>query len=369
MEKWLNVPAKKTDDDLLTVQQIKADGLPVVIFGAGEIAENCKDKLFALGVRDIYYAVSEGIAKPEGVYYPAEIDAQLPSYNLVPGFLSAILDTTGKFSASYEVFRNKQHVLFLSNIYELNSVDELTVEFFREHYDGYKWLYDVLADEKSKESYAAFLSAKLSNDYSGMSSLVELPQYFSGDFLNFDAEEVFVDCGAYDGDSIRDFVKVSNSRRRGGGVSYIYAFEPDTQNQEKLQAYVSSSGLVDITEIIPNAAYDKVTQLRFNARGNSTSNISDSGTITIPTETIDRIIRTHKVTFLKMDIEGAERHALIGAEQTIRKYHPTLAISAYHRHDDCLVLPELIRSFWEGYRFYFRLHKPIVYDAVLYAVP
>lgn len=215
MEKWLNVPAKKTDDDLLTVQQIKADGLPVVIFGAGEIAENCKDKLFALGVRDIYYAVSEGIAKPEGVYYPAEIDAQLPSYNLVPGFLSAILDTTGKFSASYEVFRNKQHVLFLSNIYELNSVDELTVEFFREHYDGYKWLYDVLADEKSKESYAAFLSAKLSNDYSGMSSLVELPQYFSGDFLNFDAEEVFVDCGAYDGDSIRDFVKVSNSRRRG----------------------------------------------------------------------------------------------------------------------------------------------------------
>jgi FkbM family methyltransferase len=157
--------------------------------------------------------------------------------------------------------------------------------------------------------------------------------------------------------------------KRGGGVSYIYAFEPDSQNLEKLRAYVSSSGLGGITEIIPCAAYDQVTELKFSAHGNSTSNISDSGTITIPTETIDRITRNRKVTFIKMDIEGAERNALAGAEQTIRKYHPTLTICAYHKHDDCLVLPALIRSFWEGYKFYFRLHKPYVYEAVLYAVP
>jgi hypothetical protein len=213
----IDIPAEKPDDDLITIRQMKDDGLPVVIFGTGVIAKNCRNKLESFGIRDIYYAVSEGFAKPEGVYYPAEIDAELPSYNLVFGFLDAVLDKTGKFSANCGVFRNKQHVLSLRNIFEVNAIEEITLDFFREHYEGYKRLYDSLSDEKSKESYATFLHAKLSNDYSGIASLMESPQYFSGDFLNFGAEEVFVDCGAYDGDSIRDLVKLRNSRKEGGG--------------------------------------------------------------------------------------------------------------------------------------------------------
>ena len=131
---------------------------------------------------------------------------------------------------------------------------------------------------------------------------------------------------------------------------------------------MNSSGLKGV-EIIPCAAYDRVTELRFNTGHDTGSRLVETGDIVIPCETIDNVTQGRRVTFIKMDIEGAERNALKGAEQAIRKYHPKLAICASHRRDDCIVLPEIIRSFWDGYRFYFRLHKPNIHDAVLYAVP
>lgn len=73
-------------------------------------------------------------------------------------------------------------------------------------------------------------------------------------------------------------------------------------------------------------------------------------------------------TFIKMDIEGAEKEALIGAEQIIRCHKPKLAICVYHKPEDIYVLPELINSFREDYRFYLRHYSNTIYETVLYAV-
>ena len=210
----IDIPAGKNDDR--TIHELREDGLPVVVFGVGEVGETYAAKLRAAGL-DVYCAVSEGFDKPQGVYSPEEIDAKLPEYNLVPGFRAAITDKTGKFTAMYENFRHKKRVAFLINYLEVNAVEDISAEYFREHFDGYKQLHDWLADEKSRESYMAFLYGKLSDDYSKIASLVELPHYFSGDFLRFGHDEVFVDCGAYDGDTIRDFNKYVICTMGGGG--------------------------------------------------------------------------------------------------------------------------------------------------------
>lgn len=59
-------------------------------------------------------------------------------------------------------------------------------------------------------------------------------------------------------------------------------------------------------------------------------------------------------TFLKMDIEGAEYDALKGAERTIRKLHPKLAVCVYHGYDDLWRLPILIDNYNPDYKFYLR---------------
>lgn len=73
--------------------------------------------------------------------------------------------------------------------------------------------------------------------------------------------------------------------------------------------------------------------------------------------------------FIKMDIEGAEKEALEGAERTVIKYRPKLAISVYHKPEDIVEVPEIILSYGLDYQFYLRHYSLAAFDTVLYAVP
>ena len=83
---------------------------------------------------------------------------------------------------------------------------------------------------------------------------------------------------------------------------------------------------------------------------------------------IDDIPVCINMTFLKMDIEGAELNALKGAEQTIRKSHPTLAISIYHSDQDLLEIPLYILSLGLDYNYYIRHHGVAFAEVVFYAI-
>jgi hypothetical protein len=74
-----------------------------------------------------------------------------------------------------------------------------------------------------------------------------------------------------------------------------------------------------------------------------------------------------RVDFIKMDIEGAEDAALSGAAETIRRFRPKLAISAYHKPDDMIVLPRRIRSILPAYSFYLEHYTIHQEETVLYA--
>jgi FkbM family methyltransferase len=75
------------------------------------------------------------------------------------------------------------------------------------------------------------------------------------------------------------------------------------------------------------------------------------------------------VNFIKMDIEGAELDALKGAEASIRRHRPKLAISLYHRPEDFTEIPRYIDSLDLGYRFYLEHHTLYQNETVLFAVP
>jgi FkbM family methyltransferase len=155
-----------------------------------------------------------------------------------------------------------------------------------------------------------------------------------------------------------------------GNYRKIYAFEPDLKNynlcllaQEKYEI----SNLV----LINKGLWDCEETLYFEERANQGSRIDcreSNATIQIDTISIDQMVVDEKVTFIKLDVEGAELKALQGARNTIIKNHPKLAISIYHKDEDVITIPEYILSLSEEYRFYLRHYQLSANETILYAV-
>lgn len=97
---------------------------------------------------------------------------------------------------------------------------------------------------------------------------------------------------------------------------------------------------------------------------------ADKSAVTaIPVVALDDVCKDEAVTFIKMDIEGSERNALLGSERTIARCKPKLAISIYHKPEDVWELPELILRMNPEYALYVRHYSLTAEDTVLYAIP
>jgi FkbM family methyltransferase len=136
-------------------------------------------------------------------------------------------------------------------------------------------------------------------------------------------------------------------------------------NLEKIKANLAS---VKDARIIDKGAWSEKTTLFFENSGLSNSAISSNGGFQIQTEKIDNVCENEKVSMLKMDIEGAELEALKGAEKTIIRDRPVLAICVYHKEEDLITIPQYIRSLHHDYKLYIRHYGPMQDETVLYAV-
>jgi FkbM family methyltransferase len=90
----------------------------------------------------------------------------------------------------------------------------------------------------------------------------------------------------------------------------------------------------------------------------------------VPTTSVDALVASgelERVDFVKLDIEGAESAALKGAEQTLRRFTPRLALAAYHQFDDMWVLMRQIDQLELGYEFAMAHFTPHHEETVLYA--
>ena len=110
--------------------------------------------------------------------------------------------------------------------------------------------------------------------------------------------------------------------------------------------------------------------LHFDQRGDTESNISENGNITVEVDAIDNMVGDCPISLIKMDVEGAELNALKGAIKTMEKFKPVLALSAYHRKEDLITIPQFIKTIYKDCKFYLRKHEFIdLYGLDLYVIP
>ena len=177
--------------------------------------------------------------------------------------------------------------------------------------------------------------------------------------------DTLIDCGAFDGDSIHDFIDVFPQYKR------IIAVEPDALNLQKLIKRKERENIQNLTVINRGVGAENRT-LRFHANGESNSFLDEGGETEIQITTLDEIASGLEGTILlKMDIEGAELDALHGAEKLIRERHPVLTICVYHKEEDLIEIPQFIQGIvGDGvYDYYLAFHGLDLAELVFYAVP
>lgn len=234
------------------------------------------------------------------------------------------------------------------------------IEDIERNFERYEWIYGRLKDKMSKHQLSNIINFRYSYDLAYMRGFEnrELEQYFEPFLSLKQAGESFVDIGAYDGYTSEAFIKLCPD------YSKVFLFEPERQNLESAKKRLG--GLSNIRYFALGLSNKKET-LRFEA-GGSSSKISETGSLEINVDRLDDLI-DEKVTFIKMDIEGAERNALEGMEKTIATYQPTLAISVYHRKDDLWKIPEQILNIRSDYDLYLRHYTEGISETVMFFVP
>jgi len=225
--------------------------------------------------------------------------------------------------------------------------------------------FSLWADEASRREFLAQIRWRTLLDFDGLPDPVRQEIYFPIDLFRLVPDEVFVDCGAFDGDTMRRFL-----HRQDGRFGTIVAFEPDPANFQKLRQYVSTlpeavRGRITIHQKAVGARNEKV---RFDATGTESSAVG-SGDLAVDCAALDDILDGCVPSYIKMDTEGSEIAALAGARKTIGRHAPALALCAYHLQDHLWKIPLFVHALSERYRFFLRPHLLEVWDLVCYAVP
>lgn len=183
-------------------------------------------------------------------------------------------------------------------------------------------------------------------------------QYF--DFFSPEQDEIFVDAGAFNGDTTLEF-----SSWAGNNYKKAFVLEPQPDMCLEIEEKIRKAGLKNV--VIENcAAWDKDEELYFSVFGQGTRTNVD-GELSVSGKTIDDIVDGGKVTYIKMDVEGSELKALAGVKKAILKYKPKLAISIYHNPWDVIELADYILELVPQYNLGIRHYYSNMWETVLYA--
>jgi FkbM family methyltransferase len=242
---------------------------------------------------------------------------------------------------------------------QLESVSEMRIDYSTNK-NLYEWLRMQLSDTESRLTFDKIMTFRLNADLNVMHEFtfrVE-HQYFEP-FLNLVEQEIFIDGGGFDGQTTQEFC------RRYPLYRSVHFFEPNSANLD--QARISLKDTRDIF-FYQQGLYESKTSLRFDSKSGSASSINEFGGEQIEVDTLDNLV-TEPVTFIKLDLEGAEAAALRGMQNHIIQNHPAIAVAVYHKPNDFVSIPTYILSLREDYRVYLRHYTEGWAETIMFFIP
>ncbi len=354
------------DIRIAQIKEIIELNLPVFVWGGENAARDIKRYLESNGVLgDIRYVVDDE-------YWSKDVDA-MPFSEYLEQYVNDSIMVFGFYDYRVIMKKKKSYSDVIKHLYDfhLTRVNDTILKWDKlevlDNIDRYQATYNMLSDEHSRRTMELYLRAAINGEFDNLYQKCHCDEQYFNEITIKAGVDTLVDCGAYDGDSIHDFVNVFENYKE------IYAFEPDAANREKLIKRVMKEEIHNV-EVISKGVYKEKATLFFKNDGNSSSHIDEEGESILVT-TIDDVLKDKNVEndklLIKMDIEGCELDALYGAAETIKEVHPCLAICVYHKECDLIDIPEFVQGLvGEGiYDYYLRFHGLDMVELVFYAVP
>lgn len=244
------------------------------------------------------------------------------------------------------------------------SLIEEYVDMMKKEVDNFRWLYAKLSDYKSKQLIIHIIKFWFTFDVTDLNALSEnvYKDYFDLDLIKCDNKDVFVDCGAYIGDTIIDYMETYGDKYQ---KIYCYEISPEFIELAK-QNLIGRQNIVFRRNGVGSENRTMFIDENSHKAG---TRIASEGEVSVEIVKIDDDVE-EPVTVIKMDIEGAEQDALKGAENHIKLEKPKLLISAYHRPADIFEIPRIIDCVRGDYNFYLRFYGKGLWpcDYIVYAI-
>lgn len=349
-------------------ERLASTDKPIVMYGMGDGAEKILAVFEKYGIRPAEFMASDEFVRGHSfkgyrVKKLSEIEAEYDDFIVVICFGTAIPEVMDRIDDIA-----KRHEVVAPDVPVIGG-GLFDSDYISDHEADIMILHTLLADKTSRDVFDALMKYRVTGDISVLRSC-ETPKSEALDLIKIGHNETYVDLGAYNGDTIEEFLQLT-----GKSFEKIYALEPDKRNYSKLRRrhYALGSG---VFEHYNAAAWSEDTTLTFYNKSGRNSALTDNRSgetkgraVTTEAKSVDSILNGKKATVIKYDVEGSEEQAILGSAETIRKYKPRLIVSLYHRTEDMIKLPLLINSINPQYKMYLRHHPYIpAWDTNLYCI-
>ncbi len=336
-------------------ETLKNESRPIVIYGMGNGADKLLTQFEKYNIKYADFFASDGFVRGHtfhGVRVKtlSEIEALYHDFVIVLSFASnreEVLSLFLSLDQKYDLYIPDMPVA--KNVY-------FTRDFYNENYEKMRLAYDSFQDELSKNLFASILHFKLSGRLADLLSFTSKKSEIY-DLLREKPIHSVLDGGAYNGDTAKEFLSEFEKLDR------IYAVEPDPKTYKRLLRFVEryqEENPLCTHKILPsNVALSYADdELYLYASGNRNTSLNGSSyehkALLVPVRKIDTLLCGEDVDLIKLDVEGEEQNALLGAEKTIDLCHPALLVSLYHSSEDIFSLVLYIKERFPSYRLYLR---------------
>lgn len=331
---------------------------PVILYGMGDGADKVLNHFDTLGIKAYGVMASDDFVRYQQfrgftVKKLADFEAELDDFVIALCFASQLPDVMENIEKIA-----KKHTLLVPSVpvFGENIFDR---DFYNSNEKSISQAYELLSDKLSQKVYADIIRFQFTGDIKYLRSCTTDKNEAFQNILQLGENESYLDLGAYRGDTIDEFIRYSKSYKS------IVAFEPNAKNFEKLKEHCADMSNVALWQL---GSYRENTTINFNDKAGRNSAISSVGK---PTQVakVDTILAGQKITYAKLDVEGAEKETFIGMENTLKLFAPKLNVAAYHRSEDIFALILQLNKINPNYKFYLRHHPYIPHwDTNLYCI-
>ena len=356
---FVNKLAWPTDLHKSIIEKLKEQTLPLIIYGGGSLSVSVRRLLEKENIKITAYWVdgAEQNEMREGlpVLKIEQIHEQYGDVNVVLGH------------SKYELSDNiKKTYSFIKNVFCLVNVcygrwKGIDADFVRSHVEDYVRTVNLVGDTKSRECVLAYLNCKMTEDFRYILPLLdERVSYFNNPFWIVGDTEEYADIGAYNGDTIKEFLQAVNNHYKT-----IYAVEPEEKNYLELENYIKENNVNNI-HTYRVGCWNSKTVLTFQESDESSSITSGMG-IKVSAVPLDEILENRGVTILKINYLEGVVECLEGAEHLLKNQQPKLIITVGFDEWGIIKIPQLVKKINPQYKIYLRYAAAMPARLIMFA--